>query len=219
MCFECILTKTFDILALYLPYPLSIVHSHPYNPQKSITYPFSGAPSGQVTLTRSTVLSLAGWSNTQFAYWARRAEAVSVLAPHDAKLKAVARALERRLGMERVSGREAVSKEEDDESMKEEISEKVTGKGLDAIIEAVKRRTGASQFLRGKHSSLDAFGSTTSSTASTFGLQCLMLVGRSPRLRKRVLLGCAPDTRNWTLQFTWLLWITLSLRSSLHKAV
>lgn len=34
----------------------------------------------------------------------------------------------------------------------------VTGKGLDALIDAVKRRTGASPFLRGKHASLDPFG-------------------------------------------------------------
>ncbi len=34
----------------------------------------------------------------------------------------------------------------------------MTGKGLDALIDAVKRRTGASPFLRGKHASLDPFG-------------------------------------------------------------
>ena len=34
----------------------------------------------------------------------------------------------------------------------------VTGKGLDALIDSVKRRTGASPFLRGKHASLDPFG-------------------------------------------------------------
>jgi hypothetical protein len=32
------------------------------------------------------------------------------------------------------------------------------GKGLDIIINEAKKRTGASQFLRGKHSSLDPFG-------------------------------------------------------------
>lgn len=36
----------------------------------------------------------------------------------------------------------------------------ITGKGLDVIIDEVKRRSGASQFLRGKHSSLDPFGAT-----------------------------------------------------------
>lgn len=34
----------------------------------------------------------------------------------------------------------------------------MTGKGLDALIDSVKRRTGASPFLRGKHASLDPFG-------------------------------------------------------------
>ena len=174
----------------HLSSALKPIHSHPYNPQKSITYPFSGAPSGQVTLTRSTVLSLAGWSNTQFAYWARRAEAVSVLAPYDPQLRAVARALEKRLGIQKcvsvvIAGQQqqqgaatattttgasassttggqgtATGNEESETASSSEVTEKVTGKGLDAIIEAVKRRTGASQFLRGKHSSLDAFGSS-----------------------------------------------------------
>jgi hypothetical protein len=39
----------------------------------------------------------------------------------------------------------------------ENIKNTVTGKGLDGIVEEVKKRTGASQFIRGKHSSLDPF--------------------------------------------------------------
>jgi hypothetical protein len=35
----------------------------------------------------------------------------------------------------------------------------ITGKGLDTIIEEVKKHTGKSPFLRGKHCSLDPFGS------------------------------------------------------------
>jgi hypothetical protein len=36
-------------------------------------------------------------------------------------------------------------------------TEGITGKGLDAIVEEVKARTGASPFIRGKHSCLDPF--------------------------------------------------------------
>ncbi|KAJ1310294.1 hypothetical protein OPQ81_007034 [Rhizoctonia solani] len=121
---------------------------HPYNPIKSLSHPYSEAPSGSVTLTRNTVLALSGWSNTQFSYWARRAEAVSVLASHDDRLRAVANALERRLHPHKYPG-----------SPIEE--EHVTGKGLDAIVDDVKKRTGASQFLRGKHSSLDPFSTVS----------------------------------------------------------
>jgi len=120
---------------------------HPYNPIKSLSHPYGASPTGSVTLTRNTVLALSGWSNTQFSYWARRAEAVSVLAPHDDRLRGVANALERRLHPNAHIGDPEVEEES------------VTGKGLDAIVDDVKKRTGASQFLRGKHSSLDAFSS------------------------------------------------------------
>ncbi|CAE6428521.1 hypothetical protein RSOLAG22IIIB_01018 [Rhizoctonia solani] len=122
---------------------------HPYNPIKSLSHPYSDAPSGSVTLTRSTVLALSGWSNTQFSYWARRAEAVSVLASHDDRLRSVANALERRLHP---------NTKFPDSPIEEEH---VTGKGLDAIVDDVKKRTGASQFLRGKHSSLDPFSTVS----------------------------------------------------------
>ncbi|GJJ12155.1 hypothetical protein Clacol_006396 [Clathrus columnatus] len=124
---------------------------HPYNPLKSLAHTYHAAPSGQVTLTRSTVLALSGWSNTQFSYWARRAEAVSVLGEYDSRLHAVGIALERRLRGDNTipPNSEAYS---------------VTGKGLDAIIDEVKKRTGKSQFLRGKHSSLDPYGTTATET-------------------------------------------------------
>ncbi|KAF8602679.1 hypothetical protein BDV93DRAFT_557158 [Ceratobasidium sp. AG-I] len=122
---------------------------HPYNPIKSLSHPYSASPTGSVTLTRNTVLALSGWSNTQFSYWARRAEAVSVLAAHDDRLRAVANALERRLHPNANSPTALVEEET------------VTGKGLDAIVDDVKKRTGASQFLRGKHSSLDAFSTVS----------------------------------------------------------
>ncbi|QRV86242.1 hypothetical protein RhiJN_14260 [Ceratobasidium sp. AG-Ba] len=118
---------------------------HPYNPIKSLSHPYNASPTGSVTLTRNTVLSLSGWSNTQFSYWARRAEAVAVLAAHDERLRAVANALERRLHPHAHIGEPDLEEES------------VTGKGLDAIVDDVKKRTGASQFLRGKHSSLDPF--------------------------------------------------------------
>jgi len=122
---------------------------HPYNPIKSLSHPYAASPTGSVTLTRNTVLALSGWSNTQFSYWARRAEAVSVLAVHDERLRAVANALERRLHPNAHIGEPDIEEES------------VTGKGLDAIVDDVKKRTGASQFLRGKHSSLDPFSTVS----------------------------------------------------------
>jgi hypothetical protein len=140
------------------------IFRHPYNPLKSLTHMFSGSPSGSVTLTRSTILILSGWSNTQFSYWARRSEGISVLRDHDERLQAVAVALERRLKQGGV-----LQDVPDDDSLNSltyghvaTSSPNVTGKGLDIIIEEVKKRTGLSPFLRGKHSSLDQFGSTIS---------------------------------------------------------
>lgn len=137
---------------------------HPYNPLKSLTHAFPGSPSGSVTLTRSTILFLSGWSNTQFSYWARRSEGISVLRDHDERLQAVAVALDRRLKQGGV-----LQDVHDDDALScltyghaAESSPNVTGKGLDIIIEEVKKRTSLSPFLRGKHSSLDPFGSTIS---------------------------------------------------------
>ncbi|TDL24803.1 hypothetical protein BD410DRAFT_851120 [Rickenella mellea] len=140
-----------EILRTYVP--------HPYNPLKSLTHPYNGCPSGQVTLTRSTVLALSGWSNTQFSYWARRSEAVFVLSDHDSRLRAVAVALERQLrGSPSHMSPPSPASPSTPSSDTTESGENVTGKGLDAIIDEVKKRTGASQFIRGKHSSLDPFG-------------------------------------------------------------
>ncbi len=125
------------------------------------------------------MLALSGWSNTQFSYWARRAEAICVLAPHDKTLYQVAIALDRRLRPLVASARYDTSPDTAYPSPASSLSSlssaspssaspppsfqdppepNVTGKGLDALIEAVKRRTGASPFLRGKHASLDPFG-------------------------------------------------------------
>ncbi|KAF9246281.1 hypothetical protein BU15DRAFT_39608, partial [Melanogaster broomeanus] len=141
-----------EVLRTYVP--------HPYNPLKSLTHPYPGSPSGSVTLTRSTILVLSGWSNTQFSYWARRAEGISVLAAQDERLYAVAVALEQRIK----EGGVLLDEIEDGETYSKhtEGCPMVTGKGLDNIIEEVKKRTGLSPFLRGKHSSLDPFGSTNS---------------------------------------------------------
>ncbi|KAF8744196.1 hypothetical protein RHS02_02080, partial [Rhizoctonia solani] len=136
-----------EVLRTFVP-AFKCTISHPYNPIKSLSHPYNDAPSGSVTLTRNTVLALSGWSNTQFSYWARRAEAVSVLASHDDRLRAVACALERRLHPNKYT----------DSPIEEDH---VTGKGLDAIVDDVKKRTGASQFLRGKHSSLDPFSTVS----------------------------------------------------------
>lgn len=45
----------------------------------------------------------------------------------------------------------------------------ITGKGLDVIIDDVKKRTGVSPFLRGKHSSLDPFGTVSVETDGPSG--------------------------------------------------
>ncbi|TCD68901.1 hypothetical protein EIP91_009451 [Steccherinum ochraceum] len=176
---------------------------HPYNPQKSMSHPYTTSPKGHVVVSRSSVLTLSGWSNTQFAYWARRAEGVSVLCNRDRRLRTVAKALERRLrevgifessplfpdspaqefsfDLKSASPRSSVATPRSDPgavAKDEPIDEKlaideieimdperwvktfVTGKGLDVIIDEVKKRCGVSQFLRGKHSSLDPFGAS-----------------------------------------------------------
>ncbi|KAG8217747.1 hypothetical protein J3R82DRAFT_5907 [Butyriboletus roseoflavus] len=139
-----------EVLRTYVP--------HPYNPLKSLTHLYSHSPSGSVTLTRSTILVLSGWSNTQFSYWARRAEGISVLATHDERLHAVAVALQKRIN----AGGVLLDGVDETEIYSTEGCPSVTGKGLDIIVEEVKKRTGLSPFLRGKHSSLDPFGSTNS---------------------------------------------------------
>ena len=165
-----------SISSLIFP-PLTF--SHPYNPFKSLTHPYPDCPAGHVTLTRAAVLALSGWSNTQFSYWARRAEAICVLAPHDKILYQVAVALGRRLrplvAAPRYDGSPdsaypspasslssltptSPTSASPPPSFQEPPEPSVTGKGLDALIDAVKRRTGASPFLRGKHASLDPFG-------------------------------------------------------------
>ncbi|GBE81934.1 hypothetical protein SCP_0403080 [Sparassis crispa] len=172
------------VLRAYVP--------HPYNPLKSLTHPYERAPSGHVTLTRSTVLALCGWSNTQFSYWARRAEAVSVLAPLDVRLRAVARALQHQLYVVGVSSAPAAQQDhplteggrahDGVAAMTEEwVDTCVTGKGLDNIIDEVKKRSGASPFLRGRHSSLDPFGTingetdggTNSNDQPAVGMMCM----------------------------------------------
>ncbi|KAH0827147.1 hypothetical protein J3R83DRAFT_4837 [Lanmaoa asiatica] len=139
-----------EVLRTYVP--------HPYNPLKSLTHPYPHSPSGSVTLTRSTILVLSGWSNTQFSYWARRAEGISVFAAHDERLHAVAVALQKRIN----AGGVLLDGTDETEICSTEGCPNVTGKGLDIIIEEVKKHTGLSPFLRGKHSSLDPFGSTNS---------------------------------------------------------
>lgn len=87
-----------------------------------------------------------------------------MLRDHDERLQAVALALDSRLKQGGV-----LQDVPDDDTLSSftygrvaESSPNVTGKGLDIIIEDVKKRTGLSPFLRGKHSSLDPFGSTIS---------------------------------------------------------
>ncbi|KIM87010.1 hypothetical protein PILCRDRAFT_86138 [Piloderma croceum F 1598] len=157
-----------EVLRTYVP--------HPYNPLKSLKHAYAPSPTGDVTLTRSIILALSGWSNTQFSYWARRVEAVSVLTPHDERLRTLGSVLQQRLkddiGTEPTSIHSDLSEEGRSETpnstsasgqsscFQQEFDyvQGMTGKGLDVIIDEAKKRTGASQFLRGKHSSLDPFG-------------------------------------------------------------
>ncbi|EKM55609.1 uncharacterized protein PHACADRAFT_256342 [Phanerochaete carnosa HHB-10118-sp] len=151
---------------------------HPYNPLKTLSHAYDAAPSGQVTLSRTTVLTLSGWSNTQFSYWARRAEAISVLGMYDERLRTVALALQYRLQsqglLEGVDASAPSSSQRShhprinfDAASREDLDPEewvrtyVTGKGLDVIIDEVKKQTGVSPFLRGKHSSLDPFGTVS----------------------------------------------------------
>ncbi|KAI0046691.1 hypothetical protein FA95DRAFT_1572971 [Auriscalpium vulgare] len=184
-----------EVLRIYVP--------HPYNPFKSLTHPYDGAPEGVVTLTRSTVLALSGWSNTQFSYWARRAEAICVLAPYDELLHSVAVALARRLhatlppAPPSPSSSTAVSPLTSPVSATNSIAADpdaaepaVTGKGLDQLIDVVKRRTGQSPFLRGKHASLDPFGAPGSPPAAlacqpTFQAQMYEHAGRASARKRR----------------------------------
>ncbi|KAH8107117.1 hypothetical protein BXZ70DRAFT_859579, partial [Cristinia sonorae] len=141
------------VLRTYVP--------HPYNPQKSMSHPYSSSPKGHVVISRSSVLTLSGWSNTQFAYWARRAEGVSVLCNRDRRLRTVAKALERRLKeVGPADERMLIDEIELMDNPERWVKTFVTGKGLDVIIDDVKKRCGVSQFLRGKHSSLDPFGAS-----------------------------------------------------------
>jgi len=147
-----------------------------------------------VHVTRASVLALCQWSNTQFAYWSRRSEAVSVLACYDAGLRDLFHVLYQRLyqrdapshafatsspstsaswssaasssgsppPLQVSPGSHAqpvfprVDAKETERRLR--VARSFTGKGLDGVIAQVKRQTGASQFLRGRQSSLDPFG-------------------------------------------------------------
>lgn len=99
---------------------------------------------------------------------------------HDGRLRTVALALQRRLqsqGLLEVVDASAPSSSQQQQSHQprvnfdaasredldpeEWVRTYVTGKGLDVIIDEVKKRTGVSPFLRGKHSSLDPFGTVS----------------------------------------------------------
>lgn len=102
-----------------------------------------------------------------------------MLAMHDSRLRTVATALQRRLhtsGLAEVdidastpsSSQSPQLRMNFDGQVREEnldpeewVRTYVTGKGLDVIIDEVKKRTGVSPFLRGKHSSLDPFGTVS----------------------------------------------------------
>ncbi len=103
-----------------------------------------------------------------------------MLAMHDDRLRTAATALQQRLRRLGLVGSPSSSSSPSDSSASSESSSRnsqspsdseesdaeewarlyVTGKGLDVIIDEVKKRTDVSPFLRGKHSSLDPFGTT-----------------------------------------------------------
>lgn len=176
-----------EVLRNYVP--------NPYHPLKAESHLFPAAPGGVVHVTRASVLALCQWSNTQFAYWSRRSEAVSVLATHDAGLRDLFHVLYQRLyqrdppstafvtsspstsaswssaasssgspppphlvasGPHDKPAFRVIDPKETERRLR--VARSFTGKGLDGVITQVKRRTGASQFLRGRQSSLDPFG-------------------------------------------------------------
>jgi hypothetical protein len=171
---------------------------NPYHPLKAESHRYPPAPDGVVHVTRASVLSLCQWSNTQFAYWSRRSEAVSVLAPHDSGLRDLFCVLYQRLYQrdppshafsmsspptsaswssaassagspppihsaysqstqcKSKQQRQQLDAAETERRLR--VARSFTGKGLDGLIAEIKKRTGASQFLRGRQSSLDPFG-------------------------------------------------------------
>lgn len=179
-----------EVLRNYVP--------NPYHPTKAESHRYSPAPGGVVHVTRASVLALCQWSNTQFAYWSRRSEAVSVLAGHDSGLRDLFFVLYQRLYQKdppshafvssapsssaswssaasssgspppaahqplpspHTHARPVFSRTDAAETERRlRVARSFTGKGLDGVITQVKRRTGASQFLRGRQSSLDPFG-------------------------------------------------------------
>jgi hypothetical protein len=153
-------------------------------------------------VTRASVLALCQWSNTQFAYWSRRSEAVSVLACHDSGLRDLFYVLYQRLyqrdppahafaisspaasaswsstasssgspppyptpaySTSRLPASDVVENER-----RLRVARSFTGKGLDGMIADIKKRTGASQFLRGRQSSLDPFGAHLETGAAAY---------------------------------------------------
>lgn len=175
-----------EVLRNYVP--------NPYHPLKAESHRYPPAPDGIVHVTRASVLSLCQWSNTQFAYWSRRSEAVSVLACHDSGLRDLFYVLYQRLYQRdppsnlfnlsspsttaswssaasssgspppthslyrQRSKYEAQQLEAAEMERRLRVARSFTGKGLDGLIAEIKKRTGASQFLRGRQSSLDPFG-------------------------------------------------------------
>ncbi|KAG8836751.1 hypothetical protein FRC18_010792 [Serendipita sp. 400] len=181
-----------EVLRNYVP--------NPYNPLKAESHQYPPAPSGIVHVTRASVLALCQWSNTQFAYWSRRSEAVSVLAYHDAGLRDLFFVLYRRLyehdppshafsssssppsvswssigsscgsppPPSSSTQHSAQSGESEEAERRLAVARNFTGKGLDGLIAEIKRRSGASQFLRGRQSSLDPFGAHLESGSASY---------------------------------------------------
>ncbi|KAI0316690.1 hypothetical protein OF83DRAFT_1084104 [Amylostereum chailletii] len=167
---------------------------NPYLKQKYADHSFDDSSKGHVILTRPTVLALCGWSNTQFSYWARRVEAIAVLAPYDELLQKVKNALLRRLqpstppdSPDGITGAHThPSPSTPISPLTEPLSvagvgntaslltdcpvdgsePSVTGKGLDQRIQDVTKRTGASPFRQGKHATLEPFDAPESASAA-----------------------------------------------------
>ncbi|CAG7845951.1 SubName: Full=Uncharacterized protein {ECO:0000313/EMBL:CCA71069.1} [Serendipita indica DSM 11827] len=186
-----------EVLRNYVP--------NPYHPTKVESHPYPPAPGGFVHVTRASVLALCQWSNTQFAYWSRRSEAVSVLACHDSGLRDLFYVLFERLYQRPPppnafaayspvttstswsstasscgspppshSKQPSISQSHQRDIDVVEVERRLrvarsfTGKGLDGVIAEVKKRTGASQFLRGRQSSLDPFGAYLTTGAAAY---------------------------------------------------
>ncbi|KAF5365582.1 hypothetical protein D9758_003197 [Tetrapyrgos nigripes] len=135
------------------------------NDTRYFSHPWSGSPTGRVTLNRATILQLSGWSSVQFSNWSRRSLSVAALCHYDARLKDIANAIESRLRAFASPSYILASNlgldymNEITEDTEKNTHFIMTARTLDSIIDDLKHRsyTGIIQFLCDQRSSLEDF--------------------------------------------------------------